>query len=147
MANEYNVTIGTLGVRRETGEIVSISKNGVVFQFKKPRSSKRVQIEIDPTALLSLKENGSKSEVVFISAAFDLVDYSNITSVKPSEIPGINVGTTKQGEKLYFSPTRTNVTSLVAREGRAKKEKKASKPKAEGTAKKTKGKEITKPKW
>jgi hypothetical protein len=140
--SEYNVSVGMSGIRREIGEVISITKAGITFQFKKPRSSKRVQIEISPKNLFSLKENGIKSEVVFVSPTFDLVDYSSITNVEASEMPGISVGTTKQGDKLYFSHN-ASVTSLVSKVRKARKDKTK---KVKNKVKKTKGK-VVKPTW
>ena len=152
--SEYNVTVGTSGIRREIGEVIKVTKDGVTFQYKKPRSSKRVQINIPPANLLSLKDNGIKSEVVFISPAFELADYSNITNVKPSDMPGINVGETKQGEKFYFSPSRTHTSSLVSNSKKEKKVKgekkkaKAEKPgKEKVKTKKNKGKPVKGKSW
>jgi hypothetical protein len=143
MPNEYNITIGSAGIRREVGEVVSVSKDGVVFLYKKPRSAQRVQITIAPQNLILLKVKGSKSEVVFISPAFDLVDYSGVSKVMLSDISGINIGETRQGEKLYFSPTLAHVSSLVKGK-RKRRDKSTNKPNRE---KAPKGKPVKAPSW
>jgi hypothetical protein len=147
--SEFNVIVGTSGIRREIGEVINVGKTSVVFQYKKPRSSKRVQITVPADALISLKVNEGKSEIVFVSNVYDLVEYSSVTNVKADALPGISVGETKQGEKLYFAPARSNVTSLVAKEKKEKKADKGDKAKAKPgkEVKKAKGDKIKKKSW
>jgi len=150
--SEFNVIVGTSGIRREIGEVINVGKTSVVFQYKKARSSKRVQITVPAEALISLKVNDAKSEIVFISNVYDLVEYSSVTNVKAEALPGISVGETKQGEKLYFAPARASVTSLVSKEKKEKKAKKADKGekvkvKAGKEVKKSKGDKVKKKAW
>ena len=140
--SEYKVSIGTQGIRREIGEVINIGKDGVTFQYKQPRSSKRVQIKIAPKQLLVLKDNGAKSEVIFLSNMFEMAEYRSVTGVKDSPIPGIWLGATKREERLHFSPLLTTVTTIISKKRKEKKVKGQGGQVQQNHKKKNKGKKI-----
>ena len=144
---DYCVTVGTSGVRRETGQIVSIKETEVVFQYKKRHTHTILQIVVPASRLLCLLERGKRSEIVYLSNPFNIADYPVVTDVKASVIKGIQQGKTRLGEKFHFSPTETTVTKLIQRE-RAQNVIRVSKPEApKPLVKVQKGHKIEAKKW
>ena len=142
-AYSQHFAIGTSGVRREVGTIVQITTNFITFRYRRAHSAKRAQIEIPIENILCLREGRVKSEVVFLSPAFDIVSYVSITDVKDTDIPGIKVGTTKQSEKIYFAPSKVGAITLVPRT-KSTKPKKVMEP---ALPKQAKGIRIEKKAW
>jgi hypothetical protein len=143
MATEYHVAVNSNGIRHLIGEIISTNENGIVFQFKQPRSSKRLRVTVPSYAIILIKENGIKSELIFQSPSYEVVRFTGVTNVRQSKIVGLSVGEAKKGETLHFSSDRAFVASLHEK---TKRERKATKS-SNTAVKKSKGKPIKAQAW
>ncbi len=136
------VSVGSFGIRREKGEIVSLDDTGLTFKYKRPPSSKRIQMHVALHRIIALHVSGTRCDVTFNSNVFELTKYEPVRDIKDSNLPGLSVGKNKVGESLYFSKDLANVYFI----SRKPRNKRGSTPKVE-KVKKPKGKLVTSGAW